>query len=35
MMRRVILNPFFERRLSEVQLNNYKHNGIFKYDIAE
>ncbi|HDF7494122.1 TPA: hypothetical protein PER41_001956 [Staphylococcus aureus] len=29
------LKSFFERRLSEVQLNNYKHNGIFKYDIAE
>ncbi|MDT2738734.1 thymidylate synthase [Enterococcus canintestini] len=26
---------FFERKLSSVKLENYKHNGIYKYEIAE
>ncbi|MDU6523289.1 MAG: thymidylate synthase, partial [Enterococcus sp.] len=26
---------FFERRLSDVKLENYENNGVFKYEIAE
>lgn len=28
-------HPFVDRRLSEVKLFDYEHNGIFKYKVAE